>query len=217
MSARFYVTIGLTIAAVAFGGWRMLIPGSDSRFLGCLERGHLAHLDDASGVVHRGAGEPRCATCRNRHLRRHGGSASAHARSRRRDLVLPAAREGRSAPAPRRAWRYPGARPLLTARPGDRFRRCSNCARTASAVIATCHRTATSPASARSSARSVPTAPRPRSAAAARTAAATSHGGPFGRPRAREASGVDPASARAAPRVRTRRWLIERRQSQKPA
>ena len=29
MSARFGLTIGLTIAAVAFGGWRMLIPGSD--------------------------------------------------------------------------------------------------------------------------------------------------------------------------------------------
>ena len=30
MSARFYLTIGLTIAAVAFGGWRMLLPGADS-------------------------------------------------------------------------------------------------------------------------------------------------------------------------------------------
>ena len=30
MSARFYVTVGLTIAAVAFGGWRMLLPGADS-------------------------------------------------------------------------------------------------------------------------------------------------------------------------------------------
>ena len=29
MSARFYLTIGLTIAAVAFGGWRMLVPGSE--------------------------------------------------------------------------------------------------------------------------------------------------------------------------------------------
>ena len=29
MSARFGLTIGLTIAAVAFGGWRMLIPGSE--------------------------------------------------------------------------------------------------------------------------------------------------------------------------------------------
>lgn len=29
MSARFGLTIGLTIAAVAFGGWRMLIPGAD--------------------------------------------------------------------------------------------------------------------------------------------------------------------------------------------
>ena len=28
--ARFYLTIGLTIAAVAFGGWRMLLPGADS-------------------------------------------------------------------------------------------------------------------------------------------------------------------------------------------
>ena len=34
MSTRLYLTlgltIGLTIAAVAFGGWRMLVPGSDS-------------------------------------------------------------------------------------------------------------------------------------------------------------------------------------------
>jgi hypothetical protein len=30
MSARFGLTIGLTIAAVAFGGWRMLLPGNDS-------------------------------------------------------------------------------------------------------------------------------------------------------------------------------------------
>ena len=29
MSARLGLTIGLTIAAVAFGGWRMLIPGMD--------------------------------------------------------------------------------------------------------------------------------------------------------------------------------------------
>ena len=29
MSARFGLTIGLTIAAVAFGGWRMLLPGSE--------------------------------------------------------------------------------------------------------------------------------------------------------------------------------------------
>jgi hypothetical protein len=29
MSARFYLTIGLTVAAVAFGGWRMLLPGAD--------------------------------------------------------------------------------------------------------------------------------------------------------------------------------------------
>ena len=29
MSARFALTIGLTIAAVAFGGWRMLVPGSE--------------------------------------------------------------------------------------------------------------------------------------------------------------------------------------------
>ena len=28
MSARFGLTIGLTIAAVAFGGWRMLLPGT---------------------------------------------------------------------------------------------------------------------------------------------------------------------------------------------
>ena len=38
MSARFYVTIGLTIAAVAFGGWRMLVPGSRQRLVGRLER-----------------------------------------------------------------------------------------------------------------------------------------------------------------------------------
>lgn len=30
MSARFGLTIGLTIAAVAVGGWRMLLPGADS-------------------------------------------------------------------------------------------------------------------------------------------------------------------------------------------
>jgi len=30
MSSRMYLTIGLTIAAVAFGGWRMLLPGADS-------------------------------------------------------------------------------------------------------------------------------------------------------------------------------------------
>ena len=30
MSARFGLTIGLTIAAVAFGGWRMLLPGTES-------------------------------------------------------------------------------------------------------------------------------------------------------------------------------------------
>ena len=30
MSARLYLTLGLTIAAVAFGGWRMLLPGADS-------------------------------------------------------------------------------------------------------------------------------------------------------------------------------------------
>jgi hypothetical protein len=29
MSARFGLTIGITIAAVIFGGWRMLIPGAD--------------------------------------------------------------------------------------------------------------------------------------------------------------------------------------------
>ena len=29
MSARLYLTLGLTIAAVAFGGWRMLLPGPD--------------------------------------------------------------------------------------------------------------------------------------------------------------------------------------------
>ncbi len=30
MSARLGLTIGITIAAVAFGGWRMLLPGVDS-------------------------------------------------------------------------------------------------------------------------------------------------------------------------------------------
>jgi hypothetical protein len=30
MSARFGLTLGLTIAAVAVGGWRMLLPGTDS-------------------------------------------------------------------------------------------------------------------------------------------------------------------------------------------
>ena len=29
MSARFGLTIGITIAAVIFGGWRMLLPGSE--------------------------------------------------------------------------------------------------------------------------------------------------------------------------------------------
>ncbi len=29
VSARFGLTIGLTIAAVAFGGWRMLLPGTE--------------------------------------------------------------------------------------------------------------------------------------------------------------------------------------------
>lgn len=28
MSSRFYLSIGLTIAAVAVGGWRMLLPGA---------------------------------------------------------------------------------------------------------------------------------------------------------------------------------------------
>jgi hypothetical protein len=30
MSSRLYLTVGITIAAVAFGGWRMLLPGADS-------------------------------------------------------------------------------------------------------------------------------------------------------------------------------------------
>jgi hypothetical protein len=30
MSARLGLTIGITIAAVAFGGWRMVLPGADS-------------------------------------------------------------------------------------------------------------------------------------------------------------------------------------------
>jgi len=29
MSARMGITIGLTIAALAFGGWRMMLPGAD--------------------------------------------------------------------------------------------------------------------------------------------------------------------------------------------
>jgi hypothetical protein len=28
--SRLYLTVGITIAAVAFGGWRMLLPGADS-------------------------------------------------------------------------------------------------------------------------------------------------------------------------------------------
>ena len=34
MSARFGLTIGLTIAAVAVGGWRMLLPGVDGSSAG---------------------------------------------------------------------------------------------------------------------------------------------------------------------------------------
>jgi hypothetical protein len=30
MSARMGITIGLTLAALAFGGWRMVLPGADS-------------------------------------------------------------------------------------------------------------------------------------------------------------------------------------------
>jgi hypothetical protein len=30
VSARFYLTIGIAVAAVAFGGWRMLLPASGS-------------------------------------------------------------------------------------------------------------------------------------------------------------------------------------------
>ncbi len=30
MSARLYLTLGLTIAAVAFGGWRIILPGTES-------------------------------------------------------------------------------------------------------------------------------------------------------------------------------------------
>lgn len=29
MSSRIYLTIGISIVAVAFGGWRMLVPGSE--------------------------------------------------------------------------------------------------------------------------------------------------------------------------------------------
>jgi len=30
MSARMGITVGLTLAALAFGGWRMMLPGADS-------------------------------------------------------------------------------------------------------------------------------------------------------------------------------------------
>ncbi len=30
MSTRLYLTLGLTIAAVAFGGWRIILPGTQS-------------------------------------------------------------------------------------------------------------------------------------------------------------------------------------------
>ena len=30
MSARFYLTIGLAVAAVVFGGWRMIVPATSS-------------------------------------------------------------------------------------------------------------------------------------------------------------------------------------------
>jgi hypothetical protein len=30
MSGRMYITIGVTLAALAFGGWRMLLPASES-------------------------------------------------------------------------------------------------------------------------------------------------------------------------------------------
>jgi hypothetical protein len=30
MSTRLYLTLGITIAAVVFGGWRMLLPGANS-------------------------------------------------------------------------------------------------------------------------------------------------------------------------------------------
>ena len=43
MSARFGLTIGLTIAAVAFGGWRTLVPGSEMASSGV--------ADEASSLI----------------------------------------------------------------------------------------------------------------------------------------------------------------------
>ncbi len=43
VSARFYLTIGLAIAAVAFGGWRMLLPASSD--------GSKAATDAVSSVL----------------------------------------------------------------------------------------------------------------------------------------------------------------------
>jgi hypothetical protein len=41
--SRLYLTLGLTIAAVAFGGWRMLLPGADTASTGV--------ADDVSSVL----------------------------------------------------------------------------------------------------------------------------------------------------------------------
>jgi hypothetical protein len=42
-SSRLYLTVGITIAAVAFGGWRMLLPGADSASTGV--------SDDVSAMI----------------------------------------------------------------------------------------------------------------------------------------------------------------------
>ena len=118
MSARFALTIGLTIAAVAFGGWRMLVPGSEVASSGVSERGLGAHLDDAEGLLHGRPGEPRRPAHRHRLVRRRGRAAADHARPCRRHDVLHSAPAGSGAPASRRAWRHPGSRRLLTAPSG---------------------------------------------------------------------------------------------------
>ena len=109
-------------------------------------------------------GEPRRPAQRDGLVRRCGRAAAAHARARGRVVVLPPARAGRRAAAPRRARRHAAARRLLSSlrRPPYDWRGCSSSVRTASAATATCRRTASSRGSARSSARSAPTAPRTR-------------------------------------------------------
>ena len=54
MSARFYLTIGLTIAAVAVGGWRVLLParsGSQKQ----IEQGVSSVLDTVTSAEFTGA------------------------------------------------------------------------------------------------------------------------------------------------------------------